>query len=387
MVAQMNKLNTSAGPTNPFLSQRIISSYSKLPKNDQLFFFQQSLVKQNQLAIDLLASKFNGVASSTAALIAKHPSPTTSASINSVSALNAAAHSQSQLGKVGLKSILPLLEKRPKDVGLLATIIQLYVLTNNFGAAVTVLEAFIKRLEESKSDTDQDVRHAPGLVAIAVSLYSKAGRKSHIQSNLVKAASYWRHKSKCPPELLRVAGLSLLSSEEESGLEEAGQIFDTLHQQDTTDRIAAAGLVAAYAQIDLSKVRAETDKLTAVNRLTAGIDVDALEAGGVPQSVDTTSAIINRKRAAASATKPAKKRKSKLPKDYNPDKKPDPERWLPLRDRSAYRPKGRKGKQKQAALTQGGIEKETPAETAKLAPSSGGGGGGGGKPKKKKGKK
>lgn len=47
-------------------------------------------------------------------------------------------------------------------------------------------------------------------------------------------------------------------------------------------------------------------------------------------------------------------RKSRLPKDYEQGKAPDPERWLPLRDRSTYRPRGKKGRAK-AALTQGGV--------------------------------
>ena len=47
-------------------------------------------------------------------------------------------------------------------------------------------------------------------------------------------------------------------------------------------------------------------------------------------------------------------RKSRLPKDYDASKTPDPERWLPLKDRSTYRLKGRKGRQKAAEKTQGG---------------------------------
>lgn len=54
--------------------------------------------------------------------------------------------------------------------------------------------------------------------------------------------------------------------------------------------------------------------------------------------------------------KPARKRarKSRRPKDYDPARTPDPERWVPLKDRSTYRPKGRKGRQKAAEKTQGG---------------------------------
>ena len=54
-------------------------------------------------------------------------------------------------------------------------------------------------------------------------------------------------------------------------------------------------------------------------------------------------------------------------REHDPAKKADPERWLPIRDRSSYRPKGKKGKQRAAALTQGGpvsekVETESPAQ-------------------------
>lgn len=89
------------------------------------------------------------------------------------------------------------------------------------------------------------------------------------------------------------------------------------------------------------------------------------------------------------SARPPKQRKKKprLPKDLT--KKIDPERWLPMRDRSYYKPKGKKGKRAVAVATQGGpvaaddtqldIQK---AEQKKPAP-----GGGANKKKKKKGGK
>lgn len=90
-------------------------------------------------------------------------------------------------------------------------------------------------------------------------------------------------------------------------------------------------------------------------------------------------------------------RKSRLPKDYEQGKVPDPERWLPLRDRSTYRPKGKKGRAK-AALTQGGVVDKTQAtgggggragEVVKVSVNPGlvVGAAGGGKSNKGKGKK
>ncbi len=54
-----------------------------------------------------------------------------------------------------------------------------------------------------------------------------------------------------------------------------------------------------------------------------------------------------------------------LPKKYDPSSKPDPERWLPLRERSYYR--GKRGKRgKQAAVgkgTQGAVGSDQSATT------------------------
>ena len=347
-------------------------------------------MQQNGLALDLLVSKSNGVIKATNNLLS-HSLPTTSLHVNNISVLNAAAHAQGQLAKLGLKQIQPLLEKRPKDIGLTMTIIQLYVLTNNHGSAVTVLESLMKHLSESGTPADQDVLFAPGLVALQVSLYTQQARRSQIKTVLAKAASYWRHRSKPPTSLLRASGLSLLISSDPEHQAIACDIFDTLHNQDSASKFATAGHVAAHALTSPEKVAADADTLTPVPRLIAGIDVAALEEAGIPSLPSATT--TTRKRALDEKPKPAKKRirNSKLPKDYDPSKTPDPERWLPLRDRSSYRPKGRKGRQKAAEKTQGGVSNEKPAEGKTTgtdgvikAPEKGGGQG---KAKKKKGKK
>jgi len=252
------------------------------------------------------------------------------------------------------------------------TIVHLYILTNNHGSAITVLETFFKYLDLSTTAADQDVRFAPGLVAVMVSLYSIQGRKSHIRTELAKAASYWRHKSKHSPGLLRAAGLALLSSPSSDDRAVAGEIFEMLHHENPKDKLSAAGYVAAYATTDLTKVKSTSEHLPPVSRLTADIDVNALEAAGAPNVPSAATLSTNKKRAADESTKPAKKRirKSKLPKDFDPNKAPDPERWLPLRDRSSYRPKGKKGKQKAQALTQGGVS-EKGAESLNIANSDG----------------
>jgi signal recognition particle subunit SRP72 len=297
--------------------------------------------------------------------------------------LNAAAHSRNvDTEKAALKEIVPLLEKRPNDVGLVLTITHLYIITNNHGAAAHLLESFFKRLEQSGSASDLDVRFAPGLIATLVSLYAQQGRPGASKNELAKAAEYWRkpHKSKteAPSKSLMVAaGTALLDTHNPDNVKSAGEIFKSLYDQDNEDRAAIAGLVAAYSITDPSSIPSDLlSYLPEANRLLSDVDAVELEKAGVPLGTLTTVnlAAESRKRSIAptkaAPSKAKRLRKARMPKDYVEGKKVDPERWIPMRDRSYYRPKGRKGKKRMEGLTQGGVvadDKGTPAAQEKKA--------------------
>ena len=393
-IGQNNKLASAANPSNPYLSQRLFQDLPTLPKDDQFFRYQAEPMRQNSLALDLLVGKTSGVISSTLKDLSSESSCSASHT-NNLSVINAAAHAQNQLGKLGLKKILPLMEKRPTDVGLALTVVQLYILTNNYGSALTVVEALLNRLSSSTIPSDADARFAPGLIATFVSLCKHQNRRSQIKSELARAASYWRHKPRPPASLLRSAGLSLLESSKLGDHEAARDIFSTLRNHDPSSPFATAGYVTAHAQLSPAQVVREADTLTPIPRLIVGIDVSALEVKGVPAPSPTDTQSLKRKRALDEKPKAVKKRvrKSRLPKDYDANKQPDPERWLPLKDRSTYKPKGKKGKKKAEQLTQGGVTEK--ADSSKgggdgviQAKGAGGGGGGGGKKGgRKKGKK
>lgn len=371
------------------------------------------MLKRNQYIIQLQAQKFDGVKDKTARLLKGSP-PSVSADSVNLGMLNAAATTQLRSGKEALRSILPLLDARPDDVGLLLTIIQLYIQTKNPGPALTLLEAFFKRLEAATTPDHADVRYAPGLVALAVALYRLQGRHGAIRGELAKAAAHWEQEARdgsgsggggaSSSSLLREAGVELLASANPADLAAAGAAFERLIDSSQDDRAATAGLVASFATSDYAKVQPHLAVLAPVEKLVAGIDVGAL----IEQGVATFSASAaatgssSKKRAAAAdsseaaASKPRKKRKRALPKNYEEGRTPDPERWLPLRDRSTYRPKGKKGKKRAAEATQGGLPagvagSKDEGETLELA----GGAGSvkvekapqGGKKGKKKGKK
>lgn len=355
------------------MTERIFSSVPSLTHTEKHFEHQASILARNRYSVDLLVQKYTGVACSTSLVISKSLAPTISPYINTLSVINAAAHAHNQTGKASLKAILPILEKRPKDVGLILVIIQLYILTNNPGPAISLLEAFFKLLEESNTPLDTDVRFAPGLVAALISLYRLSGRKGPIKLELAKAASYWRRKSKPSLSLLKAAGTSLLESSNPEDLKAAGEIFTSLREQDSSNRTAIAGYVASYATTDFSKVSSDLDKLTPLSRLISDIDAAALEEAGIPTLAPSIQPASKKRAAESSENNPAKKhkiRESRKPKDFVEGKVMDSERWLPLRDRSTYKPKKGKGKKGKAAdLTQGGVVKEE--ESLELAGGAG----------------
>lgn len=357
-VVQNNSLAASIPQTNPYLAHRHFHAHTASKVTDKPFGFQADILRRNSYVLDLLCQKHRGVASSVSTYLSQQPLPTTSAHINSVSVIGAAATAQQETGKAALKAVLPMCERRPTDVGLLLTAIQLYMSTNNSGAAGPLMQRFLSSLEESESADSQGVRYAPGLVALHVSILERQGRKAHAKKELEKAAAYWRRKSKPPLPLLRVAGAELTFSSKPEDQKTASEIFAELRERDPDDGIAIAGFIAANAASSPEKVASDMKKLTPINRLIIGIDAEALENSGIPQ-LPSASSDASRKRHAEDNSKPAKKRvrKSRLPKNYDPSKPPDPERWLPLRERSTYKPKGRKGKAKAATLTQGGVSK------------------------------
>ena len=389
-IAQSNKLLTASNISNPFLAHKTFNSTPRLPKGDQLFSYQSIPYSSNKRAIDIQALKFDGMRSPATPKDSSQVSP--EALLSSV--FSAAAHARNEVNKAATKKILPEVHKRPNDVGLMITLVQMYVLTGNAPAATELMESFFKRLDDTAAESKDEIRFNPGLVSILIALYRNQGRRAQMKHELAKAASYWRSKQKAPAALLRAAGSVLLESSDPEETKEAAEIFSKLREQQPNDKSAIAGYVASHAMTDAKAILSEVDKLTSVAELTGNVDVDALESAAIPQSSNAlhiAQLTGSRKRAAPDgvAGKRKKVRKSRQPKDYDPEKKPDPERWFPMKDRSYYRaPKGkRKGKKGRDDRTQGGAVNEDldiDAKPAAAVQPSGGGGGGGGKKKGKK---
>ncbi|KAK7425427.1 Signal recognition particle subunit SRP72 [Neonectria magnoliae] len=386
-IARNNLLAMEPNAESPYVLQRKFTMLADGEKTSKLFKHQSNILRRNNLVVSLQASKAPGVKSRTAALLGEIDHPTTSTDINILSVLNATASAEGATGKQLIRNFQALATKRPNDVGLVLTIIQIQLDGGHAGSALSILESFLQRLEGQEAATTHDVRFSPGLVALIVALNRSQGRESSAKAELVKAATHWQTRSTTPASsLLEEAGVELMKSSNPQDLQLAGTCFQRLFSEQQGSDIASAGLVACMAPSNLEAVQHHLTSLPPVETLIKGVDVKTLLDAGVATAARPTQA-SKRPATQEPSDKPKKRRrKLRLPKNYVEGTKPDQERWLPLRDRSSYRPKGKKGKKK-AGETQGGVVME---ETLELV------GGGGVKvekapppnsKKKKKGKK
>lgn len=198
-----------------------------------------------------------------------------------------------------------------------------------------------------------------GAVSTLVSLYTGSGDIDSAVGVLDPAVSYWL---KQPESSSNGATARLVMVESarynlhHSRPVDAAKVLERINPKDL--RIIAM-LISAYSQYDAKEAEKLSRSLATVE-ITQSIDVDALEQ--MPSfrhtrrhlhKTETTPQDHQVDRAVVSKPKKKRKRKPRLPKNFDPSVTPDPERWLPLRERSYYRKGRKKGVSATARGTQG----------------------------------
>jgi len=239
---------------------------------------------------------------------------------------------------------------------------------HKLSAACALVENFISLLAQADSRERRQLRFTPGLVALLVSLYKAQGRQRSIPVALSKLLASGETPAKeLHASLLRELGLSLIMSQHDlEELQAAAVAFQALLEKEPSDDVAVAGVVASRGLSGDNNRKSLLTRLSPVGPLVDGIQVQSLLSGGVVLPSSTT--IQTKRKPLSDLEKPAKKRRRKVVGDVESGKQLDPERWLPLRDRASYRPRGKKGKKRAAETTQGGIVKE---ETIELVGGAG----------------
>ena len=213
-----------------------------------------------------------------------------------------------------------------------------------------------------------------GALSVLVSLYTSAGDIDSAIGVLDPAMTYWlgQPKTVATQSITRQVMMENARYKlQHSRPEAAAEVLEEIRSGSPKDLQVLAMLVTAYSQYDAKKAEELSRSLAAVE-MNQSIDVDTLEQmpsfKHTRRHLQKTEAATDHKDTAADkavVTKPKKKRKRKprLPKNYDPNVAPDPERWLPLRERSYYR----KGKKKGVSATARGTQGTSAASASLMA--------------------
>lgn len=218
-------------------------------------------------------------------------------------------------------------------------LVQLHLMAGNKNAAIEVLQSL-----------ENDKKYSPAVVSALVSLFLGSNDKS-AASEILKTAVEWYKKNKTNVGDLtdmwrQAADFHLRGGEAET----AAKSLEELLRSNPSDMKILAQLVIAYAQFDPSKAQQASKKLPALETLTTAAEIDELEATNwmmitkakkkTTTKSDQSPGIVGTPGSEGVQKKAKKrKRKSKLPKYYDPAVKPDTERWLPKQERTGYRKK------------------------------------------------
>lgn len=130
------------------------------------------------------------------------------------------------------------------------------------------------------------------------------------------------------------------------------------HPSDVSTHAVLAALYSARSPSDATHAH-YSSSLPPVSSFTKTVNSQQLESQGIPSAATSLAPTL---RKAAGQSRP-RKRRIRGGKTFDPTQQVDPERWLPLRERSYYKPTKSK-KRKQGGATQGGaIEAESMSQT------------------------
>lgn len=259
-----------------------------------------------------------------------------------------------------IKELQKLYSQRKHNVALAFSIAQLYIQEDEYSLAATAIGDYVNNTSEiSPNDA-----YAPGVVSALASLYTLAGKQGSQFSQIFESAV--KHWSKVSPTILEGnpafkslfadAALALAGTGKDKLVRET---LEALYKKDSSDVVVIAGLLGLGDAEITEKYGSHERQLLSIGDAVKGIDIEKLASSGLEPLLKKRSAPDSDRNTKGDNATKRKTKKPRLPKNYNPDKQPDPERWIPLRDRSTYKAPKAKGKKKVSTSTQGGLVDES----------------------------
>ncbi|KAI3742116.1 hypothetical protein L1987_59796 [Smallanthus sonchifolius] len=210
-----------------------------------------------------------------------------------------------------------------------------------------------------------DIQHMPATVATLVSLKERSGDIDGANALFDSAITYWSNAMTEDNNLSVIMKEAAAFKLKHGQKEEALKLFEKLVKSHNNIE-ALVGLIQTAAYTDVEKAETYEKKLKPLPGLTS-IDVNALEKTSGAKHVEngphlgTNNIEPNETKVSKEKAKKKRKRKPRYPKGFdpaNPGPPPDPERWLPKRERSSYRPKRKDKRAAQIRGSQGTVAKE-----------------------------
>ncbi|NXO02227.1 SRP72 protein, partial [Rhinopomastus cyanomelas] len=237
----------------------------------------------------------------------------------------------------------------------------------------------------------EELQHKPGMVSALVTMYSHEEDIDSAIEVFAQAIQWYQQfqartndgccvfQPKSPVHLLLIreaANFKLKHGRKKEAISD----LEELWKQNPKDVHTLAQLISAYSLVDPEKAKVLSKHLPSSDTLSLKVDVDALENSHGATYVRKKASKLTgdnqqKEQGQGEVKKKKKKKKGKLPKNYDPKVTPDPERWLPMRERSYYRgrKKGKKkdqvGKGTQGSTTAGSSELDA-SRTASSPPTS-----------------
>uniref|UniRef100_A0A8D8W6P3 Signal recognition particle subunit SRP72 n=1 Tax=Cacopsylla melanoneura TaxID=428564 RepID=A0A8D8W6P3_9HEMI len=267
-------------------------------------------------------------------LLAKYPD-----AAETVALIKAVSFSKDNKMAEAVKTLEEYSNKYPaKQLYIRLAAVQLYLNQGDIKSALSSLEGL-----------SGENKFRPGIVSALVSLYL-ASQDRDRASKILEQTVDWYRKTKVNASDLttlwrQAADFHLRGGESTV----AAKSLEELLKVQPDDKKTMAQLVIAYAQFDAKKALALSRKLPQLDPVT---DVDVLESSNWVMGAK----VIKKVGAKPDPTSPGtptpgtgdvqkqnkprhKKKKGKLPANYDPNVEPDPERWLPRHERSGFRKK------------------------------------------------
>lgn len=214
-------------------------------------------------------------------------------------------------------------------------------------------------------------RAQPRIIEAMVAIYTRQHKAAEAVAVLREAVKFWSTQDEDEQtlsEVLKVLAKLATKLKDHASRAEVYQMY--LEKVDGGDTEALVCLVEALAFADLERAEQYAGRLQVPDY--SHLDAEDLEQQPIPKVMAANKRKDGEDTAAeGEAQKPKKKRKrkNKLPKNYDPKATPDPERWLPKRERTETKKKMQK-KQKNYLRCAQGADAPDDASSFKKGPST-----------------